>query len=397
MKLSNLKLNMFRPEALLVYYLLFLVIAAVSFFAHLPMKKPTALGFAITLLSFPFYLIGVKLSEKIYSKKIPPVLYFAFAVFLTLFYAGVFAGFYKISMINGFFITTLAIFVPLAALYRFSSSISKPVSSNIPKILMLIGVLSLFLAFLEFGGIPLLNPALKIKALTSAFWGIAILTFFTGYAIFLSSVKNQKTFFAIVLLSTLLFSLMAFRGGILTVFLTGIIIAYYKGFLGNKKVFLGLAVALFIIIGVGYIAMPLLDPLKLLFYRAGTTYIVFDKIVQQSFPFGITHGSLFFHGDPRIFVGFEIMGKTSATSLTYTLIGSAAMDFGILGVVLWMLFLGLILGLAYRSKEHLLFRSFYALMFSLSFIGIETGLDPFQLLFFWSFLFLWMAKNNRKE
>ncbi|HIJ99124.1 TPA: hypothetical protein H1005_04210 [archaeon] len=394
MKETNSKIaDLFKPQSFLLFYLLFIVIAALSFSTTLPLKKPSLLSFVIIFITFPFYLLGIKLGKHVYGKKIPAFINFLYIGLLTIFYGLVLTNFYKFNFYLSLALCAVAFsFIYLVILKKLDIITS---ATKGPSFLFIVGAVFLFMAFFQEKGIPLLNPALKVNLLHNTFFGISMLIFIFGFTLLMPQIKEDKKFFLILIIGTTLFLLSAFRGSILAIFLTGIFIAYYAKKVDNKKVFLALVVAFLLIISIGYLARPLFDPLNLFLFRAGSTHVVFDDIVQKSMPFGYTHGTLFFQGNPRDFVGQEIVGKQA--NITYTILGAAVMDFGIIGAVLWMFSLGMILQIAYTNMRIKGFEGFYPLLFSLSLIFIEIGADPFFLFFFFIFLIFYFVKNTKNR
>lgn len=387
----NLKnIDIFRPESLLIFYSLFLVLVVLSLFTGLLIKPPSALSFILILVTFPFFVAGVRFGFNASGKKVALPLYFVVSLIITGLYTLVFTSFLQIPLWQSALSCLALLFVPSLLLYHFRAKLKVP--RKVPLLLIALGVVLIFLTFLNIGGVPLLNTSLRATALENPLWGAALLSFLTGYALILPQLKSKKILFLVVLAAVILFSLMAFRAPLMIVLLAGLFTAYYRKNLGKRSVLAALLVALVLIALLGYLVAPLVGPFQLLLYRAGTTHSVFDSIVQQSFPLGQEHGTFFLNGNPRAHVG-SLLGAD--TTLTYTLLGASFMDFGLSGAVLWMLLLGFLLGLAYTSmKKDDILSGFYPLLFAISLVWIEIGPDPFQLLFFWMFLFLYMTRNS---
>ena len=389
MNLKNFsKTDLFKPESFLLFYLAYILITVLSFFSGLPIKKPSLLGFAVIFATFPFFLLGVKFGKRLHGKKIPQVMPFLYVALSSVFYALVVANFYKINL----YLSILICFSGFAILYLvLLKRGSLPLKSfKGPAVLMLIGAASLLFSFFQIKGVPLLNPSLKIGLLYSTAFGAAMLLFIIGFSFLMPQIKSNKKFLVLLILGTALFLLSLYRGATVITFLTGVLIAYYAKKFDTKKIFLALIILILIIFFVGYLARPILSPAKLFLFRAGTTHVVFDEIVQKSMPFGYTHGTLFFKGNPRDFVGTEIMGGNA--NLTYTILGQAVLDFGIAGAIVWMFILGAILKIAHLSMKAKGFEGFYPLLFSVSLVFIEIGADQFFLLFYFVFLMAYIAK-----
>ncbi len=393
-KLSDLKTaDLFKPESFLVYYSIFLILTAVSFFLPIPLKKPSIFSFIVIFATFPFFYFGFAAAQRLNTKKVPFWFICAFLLLLILFYAGVTTGFYHTNIYLTFIVAAAALLIPFFMLRKYSHSFVVP--PKVSAMMQLAGLVLLAYSFFEIGGIPLLERTLRHAALYSTPFGIAMLSFILGFVFLMPTIRDKKTYALITIVSVAIFSLMALRGTMLTIFFTGIFIAYYMKKLDNKKIAAPLFAALLIIIIFGYIALPILSPEKLFFHRLGTTHIVFDNIVEQSSPFGLTQGTLFFQGNPRDFVGAEIMNKPGS-NLTYGMLGAPFLEFGIIGAFLWMFFLGFVLKLAYLNKESPWFAGFYPLLFSLSLIWMEMGIDQFFLIFLFVFLLLYFVKYSKK-
>ena len=385
-----MKRDLFKPESLLVFYLIFIALAVAAFLSDLPIEGPSLLSFAVIFITFPFYLLGVKAGKKAYGKKVPFYLHILFVLMLALFYSFSFYEFIKLPFFISAALASAAFLIPYLLAYKHVKRIK--LSATIPKALMAIGLAALVLTLISIRGIPLLTPALKVPLLNSVLWGISMLAFMLGYSLFLPQLGTAKKLIFSFLASTLIFSLSAYRGVILTIFITGVLIAYYKRKMSNKSVIVPFIAAGLIVIFLGYWVVPLLDPVNLLLYRAGTTHLIFDFIVQKSWPMGWLHGAFFLNGNPGDYLAV-LYGAN--TNLTYTMLGAAMIDFGIVGAITWMFSLGFMLSLAHSSMKKKLFLGFYPLLFTLSLIFIEAGVDHFHLLFFWAFLLLYMLKHSK--
>src|SRR3989344_3338659 len=155
--------DLFRPESFLVFYLVYIGITAVSFFSGLPIKKPSLMSFFVIFATFPFFLLGVKTGKKFYEKKLPKAVGFIFVGLVSLFYALVFANFYKfnfylaLALCGGLFVLLYGAFLKKAEEF-FSFK-------KIPVVLIGAGIIFLFFAFYQEKGIPLLNSALRVNFL----------------------------------------------------------------------------------------------------------------------------------------------------------------------------------------------------------------------------------------
>ena len=140
---------------------------------------------------------------------------------------------------------------------------------------------------------------------------------------------------------------------------------------------------------IGILIKRKVNPLELIFYRAGYTLQVLDHAVfmQQS-----THGQLLYNTmmgffkstDPRVIVGSTTLGYAHST--TSTIFGPALLDFGLGVMLLQMFVLGLILEVFHiiQSKYKGIFIGLYAMLLAHTIIWIETG--PTDLVIFLFFV-----------
>ena len=132
------------------------------------------------------------------------------------------------------------------------------------------------------------------------------------------------------------------------------------------------------IMAIGYIASQsiatqnwTLNPLELVFYRAAFTLEVFEKII----PLGAsTNGHIlsmiFSSGSPRTFIGEYVLHYT--VCLTSTLFGPVYLDFGLIGLTVQMLFMGIFIELVYKLKKGIGV-GIYSMILTHTIIWIETG------------------------
>ena len=131
-----------------------------------------------------------------------------------------------------------------------------------------------------------------------------------------------------------------------------------------------------------------LNPIELLFYRAGYTLQVLGNAVVLQ---GSTHGQLLYNTltgfmkstDPRVIVGSTTLGYAHST--TSMIFGPALLDFGLYAMLIQMLLIGFIIGMLYNIQKSLntAFVGLYAMLLAHVIIWIETGpTDLVILLFF---------------
>ena len=155
--------------------------------------------------------------------------------------------------------------------------------------------------------------------------------------------------------------------------------------------------------GVGYIASQsianqqwTLNPLELVFYRFAFTLEVFEKIIPLG---GTTHGHIlsmiFSSGSPRTFVGEYVLKYTVCA--TSTLFGPVYLDFGLAGLTVQMLFMGIFLELLYKLKKGIGV-GIYSIILTHTLIWIETGPTDIMIWFLYLigliFMIITLYKNQ---
>ena len=148
----------------------------------------------------------------------------------------------------------------------------------------------------------------------------------------------------------------------MAIILSVIITTYYTMRLKAKYVLILIGLMAIIGIALGYVAVKaiqwqtwVLNPLELVFYRAGFTMMVLDKIAHMP---GLTGGELFHQaltgGHPRVTVGEVVLGYRPVngitTSITSTLFGPAILDFGAWGLAVQMFLFGLIIRFMHSAQ-----------------------------------------------
>lgn len=233
---------------------------------------------------------------------------------------------------------------------------------------------SLNLVFL--GGIPLFNSTLKANATTNI-WRVAYPLFLITLNLLLAKYYNRK-YLLLILIGALVFGLNGYRTSVLGILGSSFITLYYLDKISRK---IGIVFVALIVIGlmaVGYIASQsiasqhwTLNPLELIFYRAGFTLEVFEKIIPLA---GTTNGKIlgmiFSSGSPRTFIGEYVLKYT--VCLTSTLFGPVMLDFGYVGLTIQMLFMGTFLGLVHKVKRGVGI-GIYSIILTHTIIWIETG------------------------
>jgi oligosaccharide repeat unit polymerase len=233
------------------------------------------------------------------------------------------------------------------------------------------------------GGIPLFSGYLKAVAYNN----ITVIS----YCIFLIAITSlmakfyNKKYFLLVLIGLILFAATGYRATLVGIILSVLITIFYVN--GNKFKYLYILIPIIIVSGliVGYVAAISIqwqhwnvNPLSLVFIRAGYTLTILNKIVAMQ---NSSHGLLTYSVltgfinsmDPRLVLGQYLLKYH--TSITSTIFGPAILDAGYLGLAVQMFFLGLVLELLHylQTVKKGLYTSFYAIGLASTIIWVETG------------------------
>lgn len=130
------------------------------------------------------------------------------------------------------------------------------------------------------------------------------------------------------------------------------------------------------------------------FYRAGFTMGVFSRIVELSMPAGYLRGRALLDVAQRM-ASTEVLDYREPHIITSTLFGPGMLDFGLLGVVLTALFLGLYLGLMYNSAYTRLQLALYAMALTHVFILVEVGVQLTSIIYLLSLLYLFVSGGKK--
>ena len=245
------------------------------------------------------------------------------------------------------------------------------------KVILSITLIALILQCLNIvllGGIPLFNSALK-SAATTNIWRVAYPLFLIFINLLLYRHYNLK-YLILVLLGALIFGLNGYRTSVLGILGSSFITLYFLEKISKKMGVIFILIIAAGVLAVGYIASQsiqgqtwTLNPLELVFYRAAFTLEVLEKIIPLS---ATTHGHIlsmiFSSGSPRTFIGNYVLHYN--VCLTSTLFGPVMLDFGYIGLILQMLFMGAFLGLLYKLKSQMWI---YSIILTHTIIWIETG------------------------
>lgn len=250
------------------------------------------------------------------------------------------------------------------------------------RVLLGIVVFSILLQCLNLvlmGGIPLFDSVLKSNA-TTMIWRVSYLLFLPFMNILLAY-HYKKKYLILVLIGAVVYGLNGYRTSVLGVLGSAFITLYYLKKINRKIGILFIALILVGGIAIGYIASQsianqhwMLNPIELIFYRFGFTLEVFERIIPLG---GTTKGHvlslIFSSGSPRTFIGNYVLGYD--VCLTSSIFGPAYLDFGIGGLTIQMIFLGIFLAIMNIMAKSLKGAgiAIYSIILVHTLIWIETG------------------------
>lgn len=314
----------------------------------------------------------------------PLILVAAIIAFLSMGYVGSFNYRYENPLDIEVILTVLfacMVFIIGLAIVKFKIKVDdiKEIDFLSEKKLVLLVLAALVLQGLNLvliGGIPLFDSVLKSNATTNI-WRVAYPLFLIMMNILLANFYDRK-YLALVILGALIFGLNGYRTSVLGILGSSFITLYYLGKISRKMGIIFAAVIVIGVMAVGYIASQsiatqhwTLNPLELIFYRAAFTLEVFERILPLG---GTTHGKIlsmiFSSGSPRTFIGEYVLHYN--VCLTSTLFGPVYLDFGLAGLTVQMLFMGIFLGIMDKLKKGIGV-GVYSIVLTHTLIWIETG------------------------
>ncbi len=314
----------------------------------------------------------------------PLIVVVAILAFLVMGYIGSFNYRFEDPLSSEVILTVIfscVIFTAGVLLVKYKVNIEniKDISFLSEKLLLYLAIIALILQTINMillGGIPLFDSVLKSNATTNM-WRVAYPLFLITLNLLLAKYYNRK-YLIIILIGALIFGLNGYRTSVLGILGSSFITLYYLNKISRKAGIAFIAIIAIGIIGVGYIASQsianqtwTLNPLELIFYRAGFTLEVFEKIIPLA---GSTNGKIlsmiFSSGSPRTFIGQYVLHYD--VCLTSTLFGPAYLDFGLLGLTVQMLFMGAFLSIIHKLKKGIGI-GIYSIILAHTIIWIETG------------------------
>ena len=300
----------------------------------------------------------------------PLLVVIAILVFLAMGYVGSFNYRFEDPLNLNVILTIIfscAIFIAGAVIVKYKVHVEETKNLDFlsEKLLVILVIIALILQALNMvliGGIPLFNSVLKSNATTNI-WRIAYPLFLIMINLLLAKYYDKK-YLLLVIIGALIFGLNGYRTSVLGILGSSFITLYYLKKTSRKMGIVFIAIIAIGMLAVGYIASQsianqhwTLNPIELVFYRAAFTLEVFEKIIPLG---GSTHGHIlsmiFSSGSPRTFIGQYVLHYD--VCLTSTLFGPAYLDFGLIGLTIQMLFMGV---------------GIYSIILTHTLIWIETG------------------------
>ncbi|MFH1786762.1 MAG: hypothetical protein ABH829_03890 [archaeon] len=234
----------------------------------------------------------------------------------------------------------------------------------------LLGGLAFLAASLWTQGIPLFNPGLKAGGHTAAVV-LADALFVLGFVSLVA--RSGKAEIALYTLLGMLFMLGGYRGIVVVILLSLVVVLHNRRMIGAREVAVGLAAVLaFVMLFAVVRGDSGMGAAGLFLNRAGYTYDKYEYIVNTFSPVGHAKGRLW-EASPYFYVGELTTGFRRNT--TPGMFGFLWLDGGILEVIAAMALIGILYGNLYRRDK-----TFYALGISYLLIAVETGFNVIYLI-----------------
>ncbi len=377
--------RIFEPEiAVSLAYLFFLAAAFLSFKIPVTRKyllssfssEPSVMAYLTTLIGLVIFVASTSWGKKIEVNR-------PFAVLGAVFFTS-----------TAVVYLTLNIHIVLALLAGGGYSISLYYLSSqrkFQRLTKIVFILALFFAFtILVQGIPILSSAVRAKTAVSTsralFHGFGV---FAG-ALLVAFYSRRKAATAVTVL-VIAGLLSGFKSDAIAIILSASIAGLLLGKISLRAMTLTAVAITFILTVVStFIALvahgvwnipPFLYPI----YRFGFTFSVYSKIVETSLPFGALHGQAILSTTQEI-VSTAVLGYTQPHIITSTLFGPLTLDFGLVGLIITAVFIGLYLGLLKRDTT--LRTCLYAMALTHVLILIEVGLQLSSIMFLFSMMYL---------
>ncbi len=388
-----------KPEiAVPLVYLLFISFAFLSYIIpdtgrYLlvpggPFLKPGLMTYAVTILSIAVLSASAILGRKFSIRA---------EIILVLIFIAAFLALYAT-----FEVHVLALLGASGAFTLLVFSISKKIDD--PGITWVtFSIATLASLSILYKGIPILEAvsreATAIDPSRAIFHGFAVLA-----ASFLIAFYRKRTAFAGILFLLTLAILSGFKSDAIAVIASASITGLLLRKTSLKEIGAGvIAVVLILALAGTYIAEVAygswnVPEIYYIFYRAGLTFAVFDRIVDMSFPLGYLHGESLLDATQMV-TSIKVLPElyTDPHIITSTLLGPGTLDFGIPGAFATALFVGTILGTMNGMRDSTtILTCLYAIALTHTFILIEVGLQLTSILFYLALLYLATTYNKPK-
>ena len=342
----------------------------------------------------------------------PWILCFAIIVFLIMGYIGSFNYRFEdpldleviLIVIYSTILFAIGVFVVKSKInvHPKENIINKVLSEKIVLGIVIVAIILQCLNLVLLGGIPLFNSVLKSNATTNL-WRISYLLFLPFMNILLAR-YYKKRYLILVLIAAIIYGLNGYRTSVIGVLGSAFITMYYVKKITRIVGIVFIAIIIVGVIAIGYIASQsianqhwMLNPVELIFYRAGFTLEVFERILPLA---GTTKGHIlsmiFSSGSPRTFVGNYVLSNN--VCLTSSLFGPVVLDFGIIGLTIQMLFLGGFLELVHKiaKKKRGIAIAIYSIILIHTLIWIETGPTDIMIWIFYLLGIILIILNLKK-
>lgn len=337
----------------------------------------------------------------------PLIVAAAILVFLAMGYIGSFNYRFKDPLSVGVILTVIfscIIFTAGVLLIKYKINIenTKEIKFLSERLLLGLTIIALILQAINMillGGIPLFDSVLKSNATTNI-WRVAYPLFLIALNLLLAKYYNRK-YLILIIAGALIFGLNGYRTSVLGILGSSFITLYYLDKISRKAGIIFIAIIAITIMAVGYITSQsiagqswTLNPLELIFYRAAFTLEVFEKIIPLA---GTINGKIlamiFSSGSPRTFIGQYVLHYD--VCLTSTLFGPVYLDFGLIGLTIQMLFMGVFLSLIHKLKKGIGI-AIYSIILTHTIIWIETGPTDIMIWFLYLIGFIYLIIQRLK-
>ena len=337
----------------------------------------------------------------------PLIVAAAILVFLAMGYIGSFNYRFEDPLSVGVILTVIfscIIFTAGVLLIKYKINIenTKEIKFLSERLLLGLTIIALILQAINMillGGIPLFDSVLKSNATTNI-WRVAYPLFLIALNLLLAKYYNRK-YLILIIAGALIFGLNGYRTSVLGILGSSFITLYYLDKISRKAGIIFIAIIAITIMAVGYITSQsiagqswTLNPLELIFYRAAFTLEVFEKIIPLA---GTINGKIlamiFSSGSPRTFIGQYVLHYD--VCLTSTLFGPVYLDFGLIGLTIQMLFMGVFLSLIHKLKKGIGI-GIYSIILTHTIIWIETGPTDIMIWFLYLIGFIYLIIQRLK-